>query len=81
MAAYSGALYREQDVRPMSVAAAANGVIFDLVKMATGSGGGSVTEVDLGGERGVEIRMRAHFIERILSFASSLTLPTAFRPR
>lgn len=79
VAAYSGVPYREQYVRPLSVASATNGVVFDLAKRATGRGGGSVTEVDLGGEGGVEIRMRAHLINRLLSYAceklpASLTL-------
>lgn len=78
VAAYSGVPYREKYVRPLSVAAASNGVMFDLAKRATGHGGGNVTEVDLGGEGCVEIRMRAHLTNRLLSFAcdelpSSLT--------
>jgi hypothetical protein len=78
VAAYSGAPYREQDVRPMSVAAAAGAVILDLAKRATGMGGGSVTEVGLGGDGGIEIRMRAHLVARMFSYAcdklpSSLT--------
>jgi hypothetical protein len=77
-AAYSGAPYREQDVRPLSVAAAAGAVVLDLAKRATGMGGGSVTEVGLGGDGGVEIRMRAHLVARMFSYAcdklpSSLT--------
>jgi hypothetical protein len=78
VAAYSGAPYRMQNVRPLSVAATSNAVIFDLAKRATGRGGGSVTEVDLGGDGGVEIRMRAHLVGRLFSYAcdrlpSSLT--------
>lgn len=79
LAAYSGLTYREQDIRPLSIAAASNAVIFDLAKRATGHGGGGVTEVDLGGEGGTEIRMRAHLTNRLLEFAcdelpQSLTL-------
>lgn len=69
VAAYSGVPYRKDYVRPLSVAAASNGIIFDFAKRATGQGGGSVTEVDLGGEGGVEIRMRAHLANRLLSYA------------
>ncbi|KFZ25031.1 hypothetical protein V502_00495 [Pseudogymnoascus sp. VKM F-4520 (FW-2644)] len=76
VAAYSGAPYRECDVRPLSVAAASNVVMFDLAKRATGQGGGNITEVDLGGDGGVEIRMRAHLIGRLLSYACD-ELPSA----
>jgi hypothetical protein len=69
VAAYSGVPYQKEHVRSLSVAAASNGIIFDLAKRATGRGGGSVTEVDLGGEGGVEIRMRAHLVNRLLSYA------------
>ncbi|KAM0719462.1 hypothetical protein Q7P37_005367 [Cladosporium fusiforme] len=69
IAAYSCAPYHEQYVRPLSVGAASNVVILDLSKRASGHGGGSVTEVDLGGDAGVEIRMRAHLINRIFSYA------------
>jgi len=69
VAAYSGVPYRTEYVRPMSIAAATNAIIFDLAKRATGQGGGSVKEVDLGGEGGVEIIMRAHLANRILSYA------------
>jgi hypothetical protein len=68
LAAYSGAAYRKEYVRPMSIAASSNAIIFDYGKRATGHGGGSVTEVDLGGEGGVEIRMRAHLANRLLSY-------------
>jgi hypothetical protein len=67
--AYSGAPYRVQDVRPLCVAAAGDAVILDLAKRASGRGGGSVTEVGLGGDGGIEIRMRAHLIGRIYSYA------------
>jgi hypothetical protein len=67
--AYSGAPYRVQDVRPLCVAAAGDAVILDLAKRASGRGGGSVTEVGLGGDGGIEIRMRAHLIGRIFSYA------------
>jgi hypothetical protein len=69
VAAYSGAPYQKEYVRPLSIASASNGIIFDLAKRATGRGGGSVTEVNLGGEGGVEIRMRAHLVNRLLSYA------------
>lgn len=76
IAAYSGVRYREQDVRPISIAAASNAIMFDLAKRATGQGGGNVTEVDLGGDGNIELRMRAHLASRLLSYGCT-RLPTA----